>query len=120
MSEKLRLMIVEDSEFFAQWLNKEISLIPNVEIVSEVQTAAQALVEILEKKPHVMILDLRLREGNGLEILKTVRSRKLELTVIVFSNYPEFRKDCLDLGADYFFDKSHDFEKVAKTIHNLC
>ena len=62
------------------------------------------------------VLDLQLKKGTGLGVLKALRgtTRPPGARVIVFTNYafPQYRERSLALGADYFFDKSREFERV--------
>jgi len=59
--------------------------------------------------------------GGGIEVLEEINKKNLPVKKIVISNYPyfQYKKKCLELGADYFFDKSTEFEKVKEVISNL-
>jgi DNA-binding NarL/FixJ family response regulator len=58
--------------------------------------------------PEIIILDLRLGDGTGFEILAQLHSKRIQTTVIVFTNfsYPQYRENAMRLGAAYFIDKS--------------
>jgi len=60
------------------------------------------------------IVDLFLKQGNGLGVLRACRGRLAPRKVVVLTNYvtPDVRVRCHDLGADAFFDKSNDLEAL--------
>jgi len=56
--------------------------------------------------------------GSGISVLEEVKRRDDSPTVIMLTNYPypQYRKKCMDAGADYFFDKSSEFHKVTEVL----
>jgi len=58
---------------------------------------------------------------DGIETLNTIKEEKLVPVVIMLTNYPypEYFERCRELGADYFFDKSKEFNKLIETIQVL-
>ena len=59
---------------------------------------------------------------NGIDVLKDLRAKKLSCRVIILTNYPypQYRKKCEELGADYFFDKVTEIEEIPKVIEELA
>jgi DNA-binding NarL/FixJ family response regulator len=70
------------------------------------------------------VLDLQLRTGHGFNVLKAVRSRPYgsQLIVVVFTNFTssQYRDRCMEMGADYFFDKSREFHRVREVLAKLA
>ena len=70
-----------------------------------------------------VIVDLKLREGSGMAVIEKVRRSNLQPQpkIIVFTNhpFPEIRKRAMQLGADYFFDKSVEYDNVRSTLQTL-
>jgi DNA-binding response OmpR family regulator len=62
----------------------------------------------------LLIVDIFLKQGNGLGVITSNRNRTTDQKLIVLTNYasPEIRAQCLKLGADQVFDKSHDIENL--------
>ena len=58
---------------------------------------------------------------NGISILEDIKREKNPPLVAMFTNYPylQYRKSCMDLGADYFFYKAIEFEKLVKLIKHF-
>jgi DNA-binding NarL/FixJ family response regulator len=69
-------------------------------------------------KPDVIILDVQMRNGGGIELLKNIKQMNPTSHVIVLTNeaYPEIRNRCLDAGADYFFDKSTEYREMVTVL----
>jgi DNA-binding NarL/FixJ family response regulator len=96
--------------------------IADVEIVGQAHNAQDAITSISEAKPDVVILDIRLPGKSGIEVLKDIRDKKLPIRVIMLTNYPypQYRKKCEELGADYFFDKVTEIEEIPNVIEKLA
>jgi two-component system, OmpR family, response regulator len=121
---KLRVVIVEDSPIIRARLFEALSEIPNVAVVGEVETEADALAILRQAKWDAAVLDLQLKQGTGLGVLKSLAqgARPANTKVIVFTNYafPQYRNRSMSLGADYFFDKSREFHRVREVLHTLA
>jgi DNA-binding NarL/FixJ family response regulator len=114
----MKVFIVDDSKIVRDGLKKMIEGIDEVEIAGTAGNAQDAARSIAELKPDVVILDIRLPGPSGIEVLKDIREKKLPIKVIVLTNYPypQYRKKCEELGAEYFFDKVTEIEKVKDTL----
>jgi len=117
----MKLLIVDDSKIVCERLQQMLIPITDVEIVGQAHNAEDAIKSISELKPEVVILDIRLPGKNGIDVLKDIRVKKLPLRVIVLTNYPypQYRKKCEELEADYFFDKVAEIEMIPKVIAEL-
>jgi DNA-binding NarL/FixJ family response regulator len=95
-----------------------ISRLNNVEIVGLARTGSEALELIRTLKPDAVTLDVRMPEINGINVLKTIKRERLEIMVIVLTALAEdeYRRKCLELGAQYFFHKSTEFETVIEVL----
>jgi len=117
----MKIIVVDDSKLMRQRIIGLISDIPGVDISAEAASSIEAI-ELLEKlKPDVIILDIRMPEGNGLKVLKYIQQKESSVITIVFTNYPlkQYKDKCMELGADYFFDKSNEFEKLLEVVQKL-
>jgi DNA-binding NarL/FixJ family response regulator len=121
---KLRVLIIEDSAIIRARLAESLAEIPNVEIVGQVDTEADALVQMRLTTWDAAVLDLQLKQGTGLGVLKALgrNVRAPHTKIIVFTNYafPQYRDRSLLLGADYFFDKSREFHRVREVLNALA
>lgn len=114
----MRLFIADDSEVLRERLVDILTEIKGVEIIGQEDNANRALDAIERLKPDIVILDIRMPGGNGIFILESIKRCKQPPKVIMFTNFPylQYRKKCLDAGADYFFYKSTEFEKLIDVV----
>ncbi len=117
----MKVLIVDDSKIVCDGLQQMLTGIPGVEIAGQAHNAQDAITAISEYEPDVVILDIRLPGKSGIEVLKDIRGKKLPIRVIMLTNYPypQYRKKCEELGADYFIDKVTEIEKVTEVIKQL-
>lgn len=117
----MKVIIADDSKMLRERISSMLSIIPGVEIVAEAENSHEAIKYIEKLKPDVLILDIRMPNGNGIEVLKSVKQKKLSLIKIILTNYPlqQYKVKCFELGADYFFDKATEFEAVKKVVGDL-
>ncbi len=68
-----------------------------------------------------VVLDIKLGEDNGLDILTRFRAAMPSTKFIMFTNYaqPPMRRACMKAGADYFFDKSNEFQELVDVLTRL-
>lgn len=95
-----------------------MSEMDGVELVGHAESEREAIQGILATCPDVAILDIQLRDGNGMNVLQEVKRRLGDLKVIVLTNfgYPQYRHRCLQAGADHFLDKSSEFMAVENIV----
>lgn len=117
----LRLLIADDSKFLQERLVAIISDLPDIEIVGQAFDGFTATDLINDTKPDVVLLDIRMPKLSGIDVLTQIKKGKSIPQIIVLTNYPypQYRKRCTELGADYFFHKDSEFEKLSSTIKAL-
>jgi DNA-binding NarL/FixJ family response regulator len=115
------VFIVDDSPVVRDRLITMISELPNVEVVGQADIAFEAIHSIRQLRPSVVVLDISMPGGSGMHVLETIKKDRPEPLVIMLTNFAQdhYRQKCLQLGADYFFDKSTEFERVTEVLRNL-
>ena len=120
----LRVLIVEDSKRIRARLEEALAAIGNVVIVGWAEKEDDALVLARRCPWDMLVLDLQLKQGNGLAFLKSfdARTRPQRGTIAVFTSH--VRAHCFDramaLGADFFFDNTRDFERMLDVVARLA
>lgn len=114
----LQLLIADDSVEVRQSLRKLLQPIEGLEIVAEAGNARETLEKFRQQQPQVVLMDVKMPGGNGLDIAKIIKQERPACIVIIFTNFAseEFRRIARQNGADYFFDKSAEFEQVVQII----
>nr|WP_315476439.1 response regulator transcription factor [uncultured Undibacterium sp.] len=115
----MNLFIVEDSLLIQNRLVRFIEELPDISIVGISTDIVNAYDSILDAHADAMILDIQLRDGNGLVLLKKIKTTHPEIRVVVLSNHSSDanRMQALRAGADSFLDKSTDFEQIPAILH---
>lgn len=117
----MKVMVVEDSRAIRERVVAVLAGIVGKHAVLEAEAVKEAVEQIFEHKPDVVVLDLLLPDGHGLDVLTTIMALQQSTRVLVMSNDPneQYRKRALQLGASHFFDKVRDFDKVFDTIADM-
>ncbi len=120
----LRVFLVEDSEVLARLLVETISELPGFEVVGQSGIESEALLMTGQMLPEIIVLDIQLREGNGISLLKQLRARSVHPRprIYILTNHasPEYRKLGALFGADDFFDKSAELPLLCETLAGLA
>ncbi len=117
----MKIYIVDNSPLLRDRLKAMLLASGEVEITGESDTPEDAVEDILRLNPDVVILDIGMPRGSGIGVIETIKSANLFTVVIVFTDYPyrQYRKKCMDMGADYFFEKSEEFQKIPGVLEQL-
>lgn len=118
---KLEILIVDDSEMIVERLIDLVHELIDVESVKQAGTFSEAYVLIEEVHPDIVFLDINLPDGNGVDLLNKIKKSYPEVKVIMFTNQANdyYKVMCKQLGADYFLDKSCDFESVPQILSSI-
>lgn len=119
----LRVFLVEDSAVIRDRLTETISALEHVEVIGHAETEADAIAALQAAPCDAVVLDLQLREGHGFNVLKALRNApgRRGVVVLVLSNYatPQYRGRSLEIGADYFFDKAREYDRLCEVLEAL-
>ncbi|MBI4697228.1 MAG: response regulator transcription factor [Gammaproteobacteria bacterium] len=125
----LRIFLVEDSRRVRELLTEQLNDLPDVEVVGAEESERDAIESLRRTPCDVVILDIKLREGTGISVLRSLRRdeeqepevRERKPLRMVFSNYTEsgYRQLAAHLGAKHFFDKSCDLLAMINVIRAL-
>ena len=119
MQEKLRVLIVDDSEIVSERIKRLLVESHYIHVIGEAMNSRSAMYLLHHKLPDAVLLDIRVNEERGAGLLSFLK--RINIKVIVLSNCtePYYRKLCMKSGADYFFDKSTEFEKIPEVLNAI-
>jgi len=119
----LRVFLVEDSVVIRDRVMEAVAERGYADVIGCAETEDDAFTGIRNLKPDAVVLDIQLRQGNGLNVLRRLKSLPFESqpVVIVFTNHanPEFRRHAASQGALYFVDKVSEFDHLEGLLRML-
>ncbi len=117
----MKLFIVDDSEILRNHLSDILYDIEGIEIIGEAANTIDGIESVQQLKPDCAIVDIRIPGEGGIYLLENIKKFDKNIIVIIFTNYPypQYRKRCLERGADYFFEKSKELEKMLETLKKI-
>lgn len=120
IKKKLSILIVEDSLLIVKRLRLLLNDFDCVDEIYQANNADEALLISSQLKPNVIFLDIKIPGRSGVEVLPDLLKQNFSI-VIVLSNYSDesYRKLCMDRGANYFLDKSNEFDKIKEILNTI-
>jgi two-component system response regulator DevR len=115
---RMRVLVVDDSVPVRARLVEMIRELGDVDAIDEASDAHAGLASARMDRPDVVVLDIHLPGTSGIAILPRLKALPLSPLVVVLTNDAGegHRRQCLLAGADFFFDKAKEFEKVIEVI----
>ena len=115
----LRVFLVDDSAMIRERVAAMLAR-QDMDIVGQAETPQTSIDGILAAHPDVVVLDVQLEGGTGLEVLRAVRQVEPEIAFVVFSNNagPAYRRRYLGEGAQRFLDKTTEFDQLVTAVEN--
>ena len=86
---EIRLLVVDDHEVVRQGLVALLSRRPNLHVVAEAGTVAEAIEAARRFQPELVIMDVRLPDGSGIEACREIREERPETRVVMLTSYPD-------------------------------
>jgi DNA-binding NarL/FixJ family response regulator len=117
----MKIVIADDSFLMRVRIKSLLTMINNDSMLYEAKNGLEALQLIMGEEPDLAILDIRMPEMNGIEVLKKIRELKMITRVCILTNYafPQYRQRCIESGADYFLRKNDDLIELNTIISGL-
>jgi DNA-binding NarL/FixJ family response regulator len=120
----LRVFLVEDSRIIRERLTEALSVPGRIEVAGFADTEGGAVAALRETEWDALVLDLQLRQGSGFGVLRVLhdQGRPARAKVIILTSYAFalYRAKSEQLGADHFFDKSRDYDRVREVLEGMA
>ncbi len=118
----IRLLLVDDHLIVRLGLSALLKGFPQLEVIGEAGTCAEALSETLRLKPDVVLLDIRLPDGSGLDVCRTLQQKALDTKVLILTSYADDRLvfDSIAAGADGYLLKEIHGEELVRAIESVA
>ena len=115
----VRVFLADDSAMIRHRVEAMLNA-DSMSVVGQAETPQGSIDGILAAHPDVVVLDIQLEGGSGLEVLRAVRKAEPGIAFVVFSNASgaAYRKRYLGEGACRFLDKSAEFDQLVPAVRN--
>ena len=116
-----RIVVVDDHPLVRESLIQLITREPDLVVCGEADSVETATAALERNKPDLLLLDLRLKSGDSIELMKSVRARFPDTRILVISQQEEtlFAERCLRAGADGYVTKQEASEEVLTAIRTV-
>ena len=121
LNHKIKVFIADDSLIVREHLVTMLEELAGIEVVGQAENVAEAISAIWKLQPDVVILDILMPGGSGIKVLQNIKQAGAGPMVIILTNYPYpvFRQKCLQAGADFFLDKSTEFDQIPELFERF-
>lgn len=118
---KSKIFLVDDHPLVREWLTNLIHQQPDLEVCGEAETAPEAFQAIAKSKPDVAIVDISLKSGSGIELIRNIKTLRAPIAVIVLSMHDEnlYAERALRAGARAYIMKRETAKKVIVAIREV-
>jgi DNA-binding NarL/FixJ family response regulator len=118
---KIKIFLVDDHPLVREWLTNLIHQQPDLVVCGESEDAPHALQEISTTKPDVAIVDISLKHGSGIELIKNLKMFHPDIAVIVLSMHDErlYAERALRAGARGYIMKRETAKKIIMAIRQV-
>jgi DNA-binding NarL/FixJ family response regulator len=121
VTEAAKILIVDDHPLVRAGLKDLISSQPDMVVCGEAATAAEALKLVDQEEPDLVVIDLKLKQSSGIELIKQIKARYKGVKMLVSSMHEEalFAERALHAGASGYINKEEASEKVIEAIRQI-
>jgi DNA-binding NarL/FixJ family response regulator len=117
----MKVVIADDSSLTLDWLAEMLGNIAHVELIGKCKNGVDTLAILQSSKPDLAIVDFRMPGLSGIDVLREIRKTdtSLKYILLTFYAFDNYRQMAMEAGADYFFSKVDDFEKLSELVAEL-
>jgi len=117
----MKVLLADDSDWILDRLKEIIGKFKRAQIVGVIKDGAEILDSLRNLKPDLAIVNMKMPGLFGLKVLSEIRkeNRSVKFIILTFYASEYYRQLAIQAGADYFFFKLDDFEKVALVVEEM-
>jgi DNA-binding NarL/FixJ family response regulator len=121
ISPKAKVLIVDDHPVVREGLAMHLATQPDLEVCGEAQDLPGALALLESARPDVAIIDISLKNSNGIELIRRIRSCHDAVRILVWSMYPEnlYAERALRAGAQGYLNKGQATHHVLDAVRAI-
>jgi DNA-binding NarL/FixJ family response regulator len=121
VSAKSKILIVDDHPVVREGLAMHLATQPDLEVCGEAEDLPGALTLLASVQPDVAIIDISLRNSNGIDLIRRIKDRHDAVRILVWSMYPEnlYAERALRAGAQGYLNKGQATHHVLDAIRAI-
>jgi DNA-binding NarL/FixJ family response regulator len=118
---KISLLIIDNSLFIRERIRLSLSKFKNIDEIFEANDNRSGLKLLDYQQPDVVLVDAQYTNSNFSEIVGKIKEKKPGAVVVVLTNFPSptMARVCTEIGANYVFDKTSEFNKIIEVIEKI-
>jgi DNA-binding NarL/FixJ family response regulator len=122
LQKKIKVLLIDDSHTILHRMQHLLSEIGCVQSIKTADNAFDGWTLFLSNEPEIVLLDIHMPKKNGVELLKEIKQHRSNIHVVMITNESMecYKPTCLKYGADFYLDKTNDFEKIPAIIENIA
>lgn len=119
---KISVFLLDDHEVVRRGVHEMLSVEPDIEVVGEAGTAAEALARIPATRPDVAVLDVRLPDGSGVEVCREIRSRDDTVRCLMLTSFADDEAlfDAIMAGASGYVLKAIRGDELLRAVRDVA
>jgi len=120
-AKEIQVYIIDDQLLICDILCEMIRAIKGLALVGGATNGIHALEEICEKKPDIALIDIKLRDENGFELVKTIKNRMPAIKILILSGYcnATLVGQAIKSGASGYLTKNLKIDEISKAIKSI-
>jgi len=117
----MKVLLADDSGLILERVKEMLSMHKKAEVVASLKNGTEALEALRNLKPDLAIVDIKMPGLSGLEVLNEIRKEddNIKFIILTFYSSDYYRQLAIKAGADYFFNKADDFDKVSLVVEEM-
>ena len=116
-----RIFVVDDHPMIREGLAAQIAAESNLELCGEAEDIVDAVARIVDAGPDLVIVDISLKSGNGIDLVKRLKAKDPSLAILVWSMYPEnlYAERALRAGARGYVNKGQSASPIMEAVRTV-
>ena len=116
----MRLILADDHEAIRYGVKSILATLPNIFVAGEAASGSELLDRVRDSDADAVLLDIALADGNGLDLIKEIKSLKASMRVLVFTSSYAGVERALSLGADGYLTKDSDSAELGEALQEIA
>lgn len=117
----IKVMLADDHVLMREGIRQLLEFDGSIEVIGEANDGIECLKKLPEINPQVLLLDINMPKKNGIEVLKEIREKRIDVKVLVLTVHDEieYLLEAIDIGVDGYIMKDSESTELKKAIDTI-